>query len=295
MADFACGTGGFITSWLKELESKVQTSADQEKYANSVFGIEKKQFPYMLCITNMLLHGLDVPNIVHGNSLIKDVLSYTDDDKYDVILMNPPYGGSEKKEILNHFPDDLKSSETADLFLAVILYRLKKTGRAAIVLPDGFLTGTETAKVNLKKKLISEFNLHTIVKLPNSTFAPYATVSTNLLFFDTNKKTDSIWFYEHKVPKGQKHYSKTKPISIEEFDGEIKWWNNRIENELAWEVPIDEIIKYNYKIDFKNPNAIDDEDSINPSDFIDEMIDDYEFVNNLLLEIKNEVKDDDKI
>ena len=194
MADFACGTGGFMTSWLKELDKKVKTTDDREKFNTSTYGIEKKQFPYMLCITNMLLHDIDVPQVIHGNSLIKDVLNYTDEDKFDVILMNPPYGGSEKKEILNHFPDDLKSSETADLFLAVIMYRLKKTGRAAIVLPDGFLTGTETAKVNLKKKLLTEFNLHTIVKLPNSTFSPYltsippSTAKYSFLPFASNEK-----------------------------------------------------------------------------------------------------------
>jgi type I restriction enzyme M protein len=138
MADFACGTGGFITSWLKELAPQVKTTADQAEYASSIYGIEKKQFPYMLCITNMLLHGLDVPNIYHDNALLRDVLDYTEDDQFDVILMNPPYGGSEKADVKNHFPADLASSETADLFMSVIMYRLKKNGRAALILPDGF-------------------------------------------------------------------------------------------------------------------------------------------------------------
>ena len=147
MADFACGTGGFITSWLKELRKQVQTTADEEAYANSIYGIEKKQFPYMLCITNLLLHDMDVPKVYHANTLLHDVLDYTEDDKVDVILMNPPYGGSEKADVKNHFPDDLASSETADLFMSVIMYRLKKNGRAAVILPDGFLFGTENAKI----------------------------------------------------------------------------------------------------------------------------------------------------
>ncbi len=152
MADFACGTGGFITSWLKELAPQVKTTADQAEYANSIYGVEKKQFPYMLCITNMLLHGLDVPNIYHDNSLLRDVLDYTEDDQFDVILMNPPYGGSEKADVKNHFPADLASSETADLFMSVIMYRLKKNGRAAVILPDGFLFGTDNAKVAIKEE-----------------------------------------------------------------------------------------------------------------------------------------------
>lgn len=158
MADFACGTGGFITSWLKELKKKVKTTEDEEMYANSIYGIEKKQFPYMLCITNMLLHDLDVPQVFHDNTLLRDVLDYTEDDQVDVILMNPPYGGSEKTEVKNHFPSDLASSETADLFMSVIMYRLKENGRAAVILPDGFLFGTDNAKVAIKTKLFSEFN-----------------------------------------------------------------------------------------------------------------------------------------
>ena len=151
MADFACGTGGFITSWLKELKKQVKTVADENAYSNSIYGIEKKQFPYMLCITNMLIHDLDVPQIYHDNSLLKDVLDYTEEDRFDVILMNPPYGGSEKEDVKNHFPADLASSETADLFMSVIMYRLKENGRAAVILPDGFLFGSDNAKLTIKK------------------------------------------------------------------------------------------------------------------------------------------------
>jgi type I restriction enzyme M protein len=229
MADFACGTGGFITSWLKELAPQVKTTADQAEYASSIYGIEKKQFPYMLCITNMLLHGLDVPNIYHDNALLRDVLDYTEDDQFDVILMNPPYGGSEKADVKNHFPADLASSETADLFMSVIMYRLKKNGRAAVILPDGFLFGTDNAKVNIKKKLLSEFNLHTIIRLPSSVFAPYTSIATNILFFDHTEPTSETWYYRLDMPEGYKHFSKTKPMKLEHFAPVIEWWNNRQE------------------------------------------------------------------
>ena len=229
MADFACGTGGFITSWLKELEKKVNTVEEQQEFQNSIYGIEKKQFPYMLCITNMLLHGIDMPRIYHDNSLLKDVLDYTDDEKYDVILMNPPYGGSEKASVKSHFPDDIASSETADLFMSVIMYRLKKNGRAAVVLPDGFLFGADKAKLNLKNMLINKFNLHTIIRLPHSVFAPYTSITTNILFFDNTHPTKETWFYRLDMPEGYKNFSKTKPMKIEHFEPVINWWKNREE------------------------------------------------------------------
>ena len=225
--DFACGTGGFLTSWLRELEKQVKTTDDRERYGRSVYGIEKKQFPYMLCITNMLLHGLDVPQVYHDNSLLKDVLDYTDDDRFDVVLMNPPYGGSEKADVKNHFPADLASSETADLFMSVIMYRLKENGRAAVILPDGFLFGTDNAKINIKKKLLSEFNLHTIVRMPGSVFSPYTSITTNILFFDRTGPTKETWFYRLDMPAGYKHFSKTKPMKPEHFAPVIEWWNDR--------------------------------------------------------------------
>ena len=229
MADFACGTGGFITSWLKELAPLINTTNDQAEYDNSIYGIEKKQFPYMLCITNMLLHGLDVPKIYHDNSLLRDVLDYTEDDQFDVILMNPPYGGSEKADVKNHFPSDLASSETADLFMSVIMYRLKKNGRVAVIIPDGFLFGTDNAKVAIKKKLLSEFNLHTVIRMPSSVFAPYTSITTNILFFERTKPTTETWFYRLDMPEGYKHFSKTKPMKLEHFNPVIEWWNDRQE------------------------------------------------------------------
>ncbi len=229
MADFACGTGGFITSWLKELHKQVNTTDDEAAYSQSIYGIEKKQFPYMLCITNMLLHNLDVPQVYHDNSLLRDVLDYTDADRFEVILMNPPYGGSEKADVKNHFPDDLASSETADLFLSVIMYRLKEKGRAAVILPDGFLFGTDNAKVNIKKKLLGEFNLHTIIRMPSSVFSPYTSITTNILFFDRTGPTKETWFYRLDMPQGYKHFSKTKPMKLEHFAPAMEWWEDRQE------------------------------------------------------------------
>ncbi|MCR4818163.1 MAG: type I restriction-modification system subunit M [Fretibacterium sp.] len=227
MADFACGTGGFITSWLKELAPQVRNTEDQRAYDTSIYGIEKKQFPYMLCITNMLLHGIDLPQIYHDNSLLYDVLDYTERDQFDVILMNPPYGGSEKNDVKKHFPDDLASSETADLFMSVIMYRLRKSGRAAVILPDGFLFGTDNAKISIKKKLLKEFNLHTVIRMPSSVFAPYTSITTNILFFDAGKPTEETWFYRLDMPEGFKHFSKTKPMKLEHFAPVFEWWNDR--------------------------------------------------------------------
>ena len=254
VADFACGTGGFLTSWLKELSAKIKTTEDQAAYDASIYGIEKKQFPYMLCITNMLLHGIDVPKIYHDNSLLKDVLDYTRDDQFDVILMNPPYGGNEKTEVKNHFPADLASSETADLFMSVIMYRLKKNGRAAVILPDGFLFGTDNAKVAIKKKLFSEFNLHTVIRMPHSVFAPYTSITTNILFFDRTKPTEETWFYRLDMPEGYKNFSKTKPMELKHFDAAVNWWNNREEINVdgfdkAKKFTAEEIAARNYNID----------------------------------------------
>ena len=229
MADFACGTGGFMVSWLKELHKQVKTTEDEEAYSSSIYGIEKKQFPYMLCVTNLLLHGLDIPQVYHDNTLLRDVLDYTEDDKVDVILMNPPYGGNEKADVKNHFPSDLASSETADLFMSVIMYRLKQNGRAAVILPDGFLFGTDNAKVNIKKKLLREFNLHTIIRLPGSVFSPYTSITTNILFFDNTPPTQETWFYRLDMPEGYKHFSKTKPMKPEHFQPVLDWWENRQE------------------------------------------------------------------
>ena len=228
-ADFACGTGGFLVSWLKQLEKQIKTTEDAEAVNDSIYGIEKKQFPYMLCVTNMLLHGVENPRVYHDNSLLNDVLDYTEKDQFDVVLMNPPYGGSETNDVKNHFPSDLASSETADLFMSVIMYRLKQDGRAAVILPDGFLFGTDNTKVAIKKKLMNEFNLHTIIRMPGSVFSPYTSITTNILFFDHSGSTKQTWFYRLDMPEGYKHFSKTRPMRSEHFDPVREWWNNRTE------------------------------------------------------------------
>ena len=272
VADFACGTGGFLTSWLKALEPKIKTTTDQKLYDESIYGIEKKQFPYMLCITNMLLHGIDTPTIYHDNSLLHDVLDYREKDCFDVILMNPPYGGNEKADVKNHFPTALASSETADLFMSVIMYRLKENGRCAVILPDGFLFGTDLTKVAIKKKLLSEFNLHTVIRMPNSVFAPYTSITTNILFFDKTTSTKETWFYRLDMPDGYKHFSKTKPMKLEHFAPVIEWWNNRQAIEVdgfdkARKYTVEELQERNFDIDLcKYPH--EEEEILPPRELI---------------------------
>lgn len=229
VADFACGTGGFLTSTLKYLELQKKNEEDVDKYNTTIYGIEKKPMPYLLCITNMLLHDVDEPKIYHANSLEKNVRDYKENDKFDVILMNPPYGGSEKDAVKNNFPAELRSSETADLFMDVIMFRLKKNGRCAVIIPDGFLFGEDNAKVAIKTKLMNEFNLHTIVRMPHSVFAPYTSITTNILFFDNTHPTEETWVYRMDMPEGYKNFSKTKPILLDHFKPVIEWWNNREE------------------------------------------------------------------
>jgi type I restriction enzyme M protein len=229
IGDFACGTGGFLTSALKYFEPKVKTVEDRATYNTSVFGIEKKALPHLLCVTNLLLHDIDEPQIIHGNSLDKNVREYKEPDRFNVILMNPPYGGSEKDSVKINFPVELRSSETADLFMSVIMFRLKRDERAGIILPDGFLFGTDNAKSAIKEKLIKEFNLHTVIRLPHSVFAPYTSITTNILFFDKSEPTKETWFYRMDMPEGYKNFSKTKPMRFEHFAPVIEWWNNREE------------------------------------------------------------------
>ena len=273
MADFACGTGGFLTSWLKELQPQIKTTADRKAFGTSIYGIEKKQFPYMLCITNLLLHDVDTPRVYHDNSLLRKVLDYTDDDRFDIVLMNPPYGGSEKNEVKSNFPADLASSETADLFMCVIMYRLKQNGRAAVILPDGFLFGTDNAKINIKNKLLTQFNLHTVIRMPGSVFAPYTSITTNILFFDNTHPTEETWFYRIDMPEGYKHFSKTKPMKLEHFAPVIDWWNNRTEINIdgfdkAKKYTAKQLIEdFNYNLDLCSyPH--EEEEILDPMDLI---------------------------
>jgi type I restriction enzyme M protein len=255
VGDFACGTGGFLTSALNELDKQVGNSLEnREIYNKSVYGIEKKSLPHMLCVTNMLIHDIDDPNILHGNALEIDYKDLRKMDPFDVILMNPPYGGSEKESVKVNFPTELRSSETADLFMNVIMYRLKKNGRCGVIIPDGFLFGTDNAKFNIKKKLFEEFNLHTVIRLPHSVFAPYTSIRTNILFFDNTEPTKETWFYRVDMPEGYKNFSKTRPMKLEHFNETLNWWDNREEIEVdgfpkAKKYTIDEIIERSYNID----------------------------------------------
>ncbi len=226
--------------------------------------VEKKQLPHMLCVTNMLLHGVDDPSFVrHDNILARPYISYSQADRVDIVLTNPPFGGREEDGIESNFPANFRTRETADLFLALIVRLLKKDGRAAVVLPDGTLFG-EGVKTRLKEHLMAECNLHTIVRLPNSVFRPYASIGTNLLFFEKGKLTEEIWFYEHRVPAGQKAYSMTKPIRVEHLQGCIDWWGGperqgREETSLAWKVTAAEIKARGYNLDVKNPHTVADD------------------------------------
>lgn len=255
IADFACGTGGFLVSALNELyEESLTSNENKEIYNNTVYGVEKKALPHILCVTNMLLHDIDNPEIIHGNTLETDYKEYRKMEKFDIVLMNPPYGGNEKDSVKANFPMELRSSETADLFMDIIMFRLKKNGRCGIILPDGFLFGTDNAKVNIKKKLLEEFNLHTVIRMPHSVFAPYTSITTNILFFDNTHPTEETWFYRLDMPEGYKNFSKTKPMKLEHFAPALEWWDNREEIEVdgfpkAKKYTVDEIAANGYNID----------------------------------------------
>ncbi len=254
--DPACGTGGFLACAIETIrKNQVKKPKDEAKLQASIHGVEKKPLPHLLCTTNMILHGIDVPNqILHDNTLSRPLRDYTDKDRVDVILTNPPFGGMEEDGIENNFPADFRTRETADLFLVLIMTLLKKKGRAAVVLPDGTLFG-EGMKTRLKEKLLTDCNLHTIVRLPKGVFAPYTSINTNVLFFEKGNATEEVWYYEHPYPDGYKSYSKTKPMLIEEFEPEKTWWKKRKESENAWRVTIDEIRQRKFNLDIKNPNA----------------------------------------
>jgi len=261
--DPACGTGGFLTNIIEyKREQFVKTPADEEVLVKSIHGVEKKALPHLLCTTNMILHGIDVPiNIKHDNTLARPLRDYTNADKVNVIVTNPPFGGMEEDGIENNFPSNLRTRETANLFMALIIHLLKNEGRAAVVLPDGFLFG-EGIQTRLKEKLMAECNLHTIVRLPNGVFNPYTGIRTNILFFTKGKPTENVWYYEHPYPEGVVNYNKTKPMRFEEFQTEINWWGNeedgfatRVENEQAWKVSAQDIAVNNYNLDIKNPHV----------------------------------------
>ena len=237
VGDFTSGTGGFLTSALNFMQTQVQTTDEGRLYQNAVVGQEWKPLPYLLSITNLLLHDVESPNIRHCDSLGTKMSDFKESDKVDVIAMNPPYGGSTDAAAKSNFPMEFRSSETADLFMVLIMYRLKKDGRAAVIVPDGFLFGVDGAKLAIKQKMLREFNLHTIIRLPGSIFSPYTSIATNVLFFNNeraegasdNYATDKTWFYRLDMPEGYKHFSKTKSMKLEHCQPICDWWNDRKE------------------------------------------------------------------
>lgn len=292
--DPACGTGGFLTCTIDhKREHYVKSRRDEETLADSIRGVEKKSLPHMLAVTNMILHGIDTPTkIEHDNTLSRPYKDYGAKDRVDVIVTNPPFGGMEEDGIENNFPGHLRTRETADLFMALIIKLLKDGGRAAVVLPDGFLFG-EGVKTRLKQSLLEECNLHTIVRLPKGVFNPYTGINTNLLFFTKGQPTEHVWYYEHPYPEGAKSYNKTKPMRFEEFETEIEWWGKeangfkaRKQTKQAWKVPAVDIVARGYNLDIKNPH-VSEQISHDP----DELLHQYQQQQAAINELRNQLKD----
>jgi type I restriction enzyme M protein len=263
--DPSCGTGGFLTCAIRHMRERyVKKPDDEARLQAGLRAVEKKPLPHMLCVTNMLLHGVEDPGFVrHDNTLARPYIGWGQADRVDIILTNPPFGGREEDGIESNFPAHFRTKETADLFLALFIRLLKPGGRAAIVLPDGSLFG-EGVKTRLKEHLLAECDLHTVVRLPNSVFRPYASIGTNLLFFEKGRPTDTIWFYEHRVPEGQKAYSMTRPIRVEHLQPCVDWWGGaaregRVETPQAWRVSIDEVKARGCNLDIKSPHAVADD------------------------------------
>jgi type I restriction enzyme M protein len=263
--DPACGTGGFLTCAIRHMrEHYVKRPEDEAKMQAGLRAVEKKQLPHMLAVTNMLLHGIeDASFLRHDNTLARPYISWGQSDRVDIVLTNPPFGGREEDGIESNFPQQFRTRETADLFLALIIRLLRPGARAAAVLPDGSLFG-EGVKTRLKEHLMEECNLHTIVRLPNSVFRPYASIGTNLLFFEKGEPTRDIWFWEHRVPEGQKAYSMTRPIRLEHLADCAAWWggaerNGREEGKRAWKVTAEEVKARGYNLDIKNPHTVEED------------------------------------
>ena len=283
--DPACGTGGFLTGAYEHMKKQVKKPTELKTLKNSIRGVEKKPLPHVLCATNMMVHGIEVPsNILNDNTLARPLRDYGPKDQVDVIVTNPPFGGVEEDGIENNFPAEFRTRETADLFLVLVMELLKDGGRAAMVLPDGTLFG-EGIKTRIKKKMLEECNLHTIVRLPKSVFAPYTSISTNVLFLTKGEPTKDIWYYEHQLPEGVKAYNKTKPMRLSEFDEEKKWWNKRKETEKAWKVSAKDIAANNYNLDIKNPNA-----PVETHEDPDELLAQYADAVKAVMELQNQLK-----
>ena len=287
--DPACGTGGFLVETYKKLERQCHTVEDMEVLQkHTIFGGEAKPQPYMLSQMNLLLHGLEFPQIDSGNSLRNPLREMGDKDRVDVIMTNPPFGGEEERGILGNFPEDKQTSETALLFLQLIMRKLRrvpKPGRAGVVVPNGALFGDGVA-ARIKEELLKDFNLHTIVRLPNGVFAPYTGIPTNLLFFERSGPTKEVWYYEQPLPEGRKSYTKTKPLQYEEFADCLTWWKDRTEGEKAWKVPADQIANNNYNLDIKNPNGKHDLAQLPPEELVEAILAKEERITEIMDEIK---------
>ncbi len=294
--DPACGTGGFLVEAYRHLEQQCRTVQDRQiLQRQSIFGGEAKSLPYLLAQMNLLLHGLESPRIDPGNSLRFPLREIGDRDRVDIILTNPPFGGEEERGILSNFPEEKQTSETALLFLQLIMRKLKrypKPGRAGVVVPNGTLFGDGVC-ARIKEELLKEFNLHTIVRLPNGVFAPYTSIPTNLLFFDCSGPTKDLWYYEQPLPEGRKQYTKTQPLQYEEFAPCLAWWKHREETERAWKVSVDNVLKYDAHanlvsatLDIKNPNGKQDLEHLPPEQLLEDILDKEQRILEILRDVK---------
>jgi len=281
--DPACGTGGFLTCTIDHVRKQVNTPKATQTLQNSIQGVEKKPLPHLLCTTNLMLHDFDVPGVRRGNMLNRPYADWVGKDRVNVVLSNPPFGGTEEDGTEKNFPKKFQTKETADLFLALIIKILKADGRAGVVLPDGSLFG-EGVKTRIKEELMAKCNLHTIVRLPNGVFSPYTNIKTNLLFFDKGTKTKDIWFYELPYPDGIKNFNKTRPINIKDFDDLKKWWTNRTENEYAWKITAEDIKAKDYNLDSKNPHVAE-ENLLSP----EELLAKYQAINNQIQTLQKSI------
>jgi type I restriction enzyme M protein len=287
--DPACGTGGFLVEAFAHLKAQAKKATDFTTLQTaSIAGQEAKPLPFMLCQMNLLLHGLDAPDITKGNSLGKKLTDITDADRVDVILTNPPFGGEEEKGIQGNFPADKQTAETALLFLQLIMRKLRggpKPGRAAVVVPNGTLFA-EGVCGRIKQELLTKFNLHTIVRLPNGVFAPYTSIPTNVLFFDRTRPTTDVWYYEVPPPEGRKQYTKTAPMPFEDFAACLSWFADRKEGERAWKVSAAELLESGCNLDRKNPNAKPDMEHLPPGELVESILKKEARIAELVGEIK---------
>ena len=283
--DPACGTAGFLVCAIEHLNTQVKNVADRKVLQETILGTELKPLPYMLSVVNLITHDIEVPQIENMDALSRELTSIKQSDRVDIIVANPPFGGVVGDGMETNFPLNYRTKESADLFLILFIQMLKDGGRAGIVLPDGSLTG-EGVKARVREKLLTDCNVHTIIRLPQSVFAPYATVNTNLIFFQKGKPTKDIWYYEHTLPEGQKAYNKTRPIRIEEFDDIKTWWTNRTESEMSWKVSIDTIKERGFDLDIKNPNKVVEEVRYNKADIINIIKTNQIKINQLISELE---------